>query len=232
MVVLARLQWLRRQLHSGLPITAHFSHNSKTSKDKVTFKVGSVKSASPTCSVLLAAAIDAIASCVHGSVVVDRGHKFSDGSSEVSFWLVPAPDHGGISLQHDASQGQQVDQDSSPRLGCSTTVSTGGAVEPAAHEPMDYAPAEKYDTKSPGRGGKRRRVRVRFRNSQLGEWRATITATAPMREALVVFCSRNGLQISEVRCSVNGVSFAFDATAEDIGIEDKGCIDVSLAHPG
>ena len=60
----------------------------------------------------------------------------------------------------------------------------------------------------------------------------TILATKPLRELLERYCSRRELPFSDVGFVVNGVSFAADATAEEIVLQDKGTIHVILERPG
>ena len=69
-------------------MSAHLSHNAKTSKDKVRFCLAPM-TANPLSqsSPMIMAAIDMVAQATLTHVVVDRGHHYSDGSSEVCFWL-------------------------------------------------------------------------------------------------------------------------------------------------
>ena len=88
MVVQARLSWLREQVRAGHNVTVHFTRNHNTQKDKVRFCISThgPTQAIPTSSLILSA-IDMVRDACMSCVVVDRGHRFSDGSTEASFWL-------------------------------------------------------------------------------------------------------------------------------------------------
>jgi hypothetical protein len=75
-------------------MTVHFTFNSLTGKDKVTFRLAGWDAASPA-STLIPDAIDLVFSAASSMVVVDRGHRHSDGSTEVSFWLHRPASNGG-----------------------------------------------------------------------------------------------------------------------------------------
>eukprot|EP00931_Biecheleriopsis_adriatica_P080216 TRINITY_DN53570_c0_g1_i1.p1 TRINITY_DN53570_c0_g1~~TRINITY_DN53570_c0_g1_i1.p1 ORF type:complete len:340 (-),score=38.54 TRINITY_DN53570_c0_g1_i1:81-1028(-) len=113
MVVLARLHWLQQQALAGRVITTHFSFNAASQKDKVTFRLGGWNPASPA-SALIPAAISLVLSSASAMIVVDRGHKHSDGFAEVSFWLHRPTTNG---------RGQQAE--TSP-YSLDTLSSTGG----------------------------------------------------------------------------------------------------------
>jgi len=100
MVVQARLDWLRQQASMGYPISVHFSYNHATRKDKVRFHVGIQEPCSPA-STLVLAAIDLITQACAHSVIVDRGHRHSDGSADACFWIQSVQAHGGGAPQMD-----------------------------------------------------------------------------------------------------------------------------------
>ena len=70
----------------------HFSFNAETGKDKVRFLVGQPGALVPnqancSTSLLIPSAIDIVSFASLGNIVVDRGHKFLDGSVEACFWI-------------------------------------------------------------------------------------------------------------------------------------------------
>ena len=92
MVISARLSWLREQVLAGHNVTVHFSYNSQTGKDKVRFLInrhGALKFDESNTSSLIPSAIDLVSSSSICHAVVDRGHRFSDGSAEACFWIQP-----------------------------------------------------------------------------------------------------------------------------------------------
>merc|ERR1711933_641865 len=56
--------------------------------------------------------------------------------------------------------------------------------------------------------------------------------TTPLRKLMDAYCSRLGLQASQVRFMVDGERIAPDDTAEKLGLEDEDLIDVAMEQTG
>jgi hypothetical protein len=92
MVVLARLSWIRSQLLLGANVGVHVAYNPSTGKDKVRFTLQPCGSSSALSSgSFVAEILDLIERVASRSVVVDRGHRFSNGTAEASFWFERLP---------------------------------------------------------------------------------------------------------------------------------------------
>ena len=97
MVVVARLDWILRQLHMGRSIRVHVG----PALDKVAVKYTFVL-ALATVEPLEAMPAQAVEYVIYQcrmtavwAVATDRGHKHSDGTSVVAVWLKVAPDTAG-----------------------------------------------------------------------------------------------------------------------------------------
>ena len=90
MVIAARLHWLQKQVEAGHAVSVHLTYNAATRKDKIRFLVSPHAKCGPPdshASLIIPSAIQLVISASFSSNVVDRGHRFSDGSSEACFWL-------------------------------------------------------------------------------------------------------------------------------------------------
>ena len=72
------------------------------------------------------------------------------------------------------------------------------------------------------------RIRLLVKD-QLEEWKVTLLKTEPLSKLKDMYCSRRGLQASEVHFTANGELIAADGTAEDLGLADKDSIGVVVA---
>ena len=89
MVVLARIEFVEGKCAAGYPVSVHFSGCMLNGREKVRFVIGNVASESsplqpPSC---LLAALGIVRQYSAHSVVVDRGHRYSSGASEVCFYF-------------------------------------------------------------------------------------------------------------------------------------------------
>ena len=94
MVVLARIQFVEGKCTAGFPVSVHFTGCMLNGREKVRFVVGNVASVPtplqpPLC---LRAALGIVRQAAAHAVVVDRGHRYSSGASEVCV-LHPAQTH-------------------------------------------------------------------------------------------------------------------------------------------
>ena len=131
MVVLARLSWIRKQILAGGCISVHFTYNTVTAKDKVRFILHRTQAtpiaAAANSSSLLLSALDLVANAAICSVVVDRGHRYSNGASEACFWihrpkaLEPDGTRQGKSLLLDTSMPDDADLDETCPLDAMTS---------------------------------------------------------------------------------------------------------------
>ena len=90
MAVVARLAWLRSQAASGTTsMSMHFSYDPEVQKTKIRFTLSPLGAASVDFvpSDVILNTIDTISSSAISHIVMDGGHRFSDGRSEVSVWL-------------------------------------------------------------------------------------------------------------------------------------------------
>ena len=97
MVVVARLDWILRQLHMGRSIRVHIG----PAMDKVAVKYTFVLEPAEV-GPLEAVPAQAVESVIYQcrmtavwAVATDRGHRHSDGTSVVAVWLKMAPDAAG-----------------------------------------------------------------------------------------------------------------------------------------
>lgn len=92
MVVAARLGWIRQQVAQGAPAFISFGAASDSTRSKCKVIVEPGGPATSACArLLLLDALSALDRRTSLSVTMDRGHKHSDGKSEISFWLSESP---------------------------------------------------------------------------------------------------------------------------------------------
>ncbi|CAK0880823.1 unnamed protein product [Prorocentrum cordatum] len=88
MVVHARLRWLRDQVVAGAAAHLTFGAAAIEGRGKVKVVLDPARPrTSPTARAVLLSALTALEEQAGNAVVVDRGHRFSDGRTEVCFWL-------------------------------------------------------------------------------------------------------------------------------------------------
>lgn len=88
MVVAARIQWIREQVDAGIPthVTFGSAAESERGKCKVVLAHGGPPSSALARSLLMNVLTTLEQMTLH-THTVDRGHKHTDGKSEVSFWF-------------------------------------------------------------------------------------------------------------------------------------------------
>ncbi|CAK0821258.1 unnamed protein product [Prorocentrum cordatum] len=92
MVVHARLRWLRDQVVAGAAAHLTFGAAAIEGRGKVKVVLDPARPrTSPTARAVLLSALTALEEQAGNAVVVDRGHRFSDGRTEVCFWLSARP---------------------------------------------------------------------------------------------------------------------------------------------
>merc|ERR1712054_178449 len=69
-------------------------------------------------------------------------------------------------------------------------------------------------------------------DQQGSEVQFKIKKTTPLRKLMDAYCSRLGLQASQVRFMVDGERIGPDDTAEKLGLEDEDLIDVAMEQTG
>eukprot|EP00416_Gambierdiscus_australes_P030218 CAMPEP_0171091756 /NCGR_PEP_ID=MMETSP0766_2-20121228/35291_1 /TAXON_ID=439317 /ORGANISM="Gambierdiscus australes, Strain CAWD 149" /LENGTH=156 /DNA_ID=CAMNT_0011549915 /DNA_START=84 /DNA_END=552 /DNA_ORIENTATION=+ len=92
-------------------------------------------------------------------------------------------------------------------------MAEGGAAAPAAAE----GPAH---------------IQLKVKDQQGSEVQFKIKKSTPLRKLMDAYCSRLGLQASQVRFMVDGERIAPDDTAEKLGLEDEDLIDVAMEQTG
>eukprot|EP00928_Gymnodinium_smaydae_P100244 TRINITY_DN9791_c0_g1_i1.p1 TRINITY_DN9791_c0_g1~~TRINITY_DN9791_c0_g1_i1.p1 ORF type:complete len:382 (-),score=24.17 TRINITY_DN9791_c0_g1_i1:155-1240(-) len=89
MVVIDRLDWIARQVSWGR--VAHLSVGRAADQSKIKIKVTLHPASTNTCDVFCAEAVVAFLSAIRpllcNNIAVDRGHRHSDGTSVISFWI-------------------------------------------------------------------------------------------------------------------------------------------------
>ena len=70
-------------------------------------------------------------------------------------------------------------------------------------------------------------IRLKVKDQQGSEVQFKIKKSTPLRKLMNAYCSRLGLQASQVRFMVDGERIAPDDTAEELGLADEGPIDVA-----
>ena len=117
MVVTARLLWLRQQIAQGVPV--HFSVGAaEQGRAKCKVIVEHASTATSDCArSLMLAALSALEHRAGLSTVVDRGHRHSDGNSQVTFWL------------------SSISTPSAQHIGATTPAGGGGGADDAPRRP-------------------------------------------------------------------------------------------------
>eukprot|EP00438_Fugacium_kawagutii_P036420 Skav236205 [mRNA] locus=scaffold98:58207:74420:- [translate_table: standard] len=75
-------------------------------------------------------------------------------------------------------------------------------------------------------------IQLKVKDQQGSEVQFKIKKTTPLRKLMDAYCSRLGLQASQVRFMVDGERIAADDTAEKLGLEDEDLIDVAMEQTG
>merc|ERR1711935_1327601 len=70
------------------------------------------------------------------------------------------------------------------------------------------------------------------KDQQGSEVQFKIKKTTPLRKLMDAYCSRLGLQASQVRFMVDGERIGPDDSAEKLGLEDEDLIDVAMEQTG
>merc|ERR1712107_336683 len=71
-------------------------------------------------------------------------------------------------------------------------------------------------------------IQLKVKDQQGSEVQFKIKKSTPLRKLMDAYCSRLGLQASQVRFMVDGERIAPDDTAEKLGLEDEDLIDVAM----
>ena len=87
MPVLDRIVFLKMFAMNGVKMSVSFSSNSATKQDKICVKVFGSDASCAQSSIGVIGALDLLYTMAFQGIVTDRGHKHSDGSSEVCFWI-------------------------------------------------------------------------------------------------------------------------------------------------
>eukprot|EP00929_Paragymnodinium_shiwhaense_P114613 TRINITY_DN8306_c0_g1_i1.p1 TRINITY_DN8306_c0_g1~~TRINITY_DN8306_c0_g1_i1.p1 ORF type:complete len:416 (+),score=80.50 TRINITY_DN8306_c0_g1_i1:68-1315(+) len=92
MAVAARLRYIHDQLSHGLCISVHFTYATQSSRQKVRI---CIDERAPPIPAFGRPAIRSALNCIEAQIeqhaVVDRGHRYSNGVTEICFWLAPLP---------------------------------------------------------------------------------------------------------------------------------------------
>ena len=75
-------------------------------------------------------------------------------------------------------------------------------------------------------------IQLKVKDHQGLEVQFKIKKSTSLRKLMDAYCSRLGLQASQVRFMVNGERIAPDDTAEKLGLEDGDLIDVAMEQTG
>mmetsp|Transcript_18227 Transcript_18227/g.32036 ORF Transcript_18227/g.32036 Transcript_18227/m.32036 type:complete len:90 (-) Transcript_18227:213-482(-) len=75
-------------------------------------------------------------------------------------------------------------------------------------------------------------IQLKVKDQQGSEVQFKIKKSTPLRKLMDAYCSRLGLQASQVRFMVDGERIAADDTAEKLGLEDEDLIDVAMEQTG
>merc|ERR1712110_891563 len=75
-------------------------------------------------------------------------------------------------------------------------------------------------------------IQLKVKDQQGSEVQFKIKKSTPLRKLMDAYCSRLGLQASQVRFMVDGERIAPDDTAEKLGLEDEDLIDVAMEQTG
>ena len=216
MVVGARLEFVRARIAAGdLVAISLLPQAAGKFKAKITVTPSRIP-LSPAVQLALYATLDALLALQSVSIAIDRGHKTSAGISQVAIWMQPV-------LQSKVASG----------------IAGSVGEEHTTNEPMEVDVPAKDDTalmplvkEDEVPGVERRMFRLIVRSHQQADSKWTIMASTPLRELLERYCRRREVHLSDVRFTLNGDSFAADATADEIGLQDKGIIYATLERHG
>jgi len=75
-------------------------------------------------------------------------------------------------------------------------------------------------------------IQLKVKDQQGSEVQFKIKKTTPLRKLMDAYCSRLGLQASQVRFMVDGERIGPDDSAEKLGLEDEDLIDVAMEQTG
>merc|ERR1711941_165877 len=75
-------------------------------------------------------------------------------------------------------------------------------------------------------------IQLKVKDQQGSEVQFKIKKSTPLRKLMDAYCSRLGLQASQVRFMVDGERIAPDDSAEKLGLEDEDLIDVAMEQTG
>merc|ERR1712188_358914 len=75
-------------------------------------------------------------------------------------------------------------------------------------------------------------IQLKVKDQQGSEVQFKIKKTTPLRKLMDAYCSRLGLQASQVRFMVDGERIGPDDTADKLGLEDEDLIDVAMEQTG
>merc|ERR1711912_171907 len=75
-------------------------------------------------------------------------------------------------------------------------------------------------------------IQLKVKDQQGSEVQFKIKKSTPLRKLMDAYCSRLGLQASQVRFMVDGERIGPDDTAEKLGLEDEDLIDVAMEQTG
>merc|ERR1712070_642925 len=75
-------------------------------------------------------------------------------------------------------------------------------------------------------------IQLKVKDQQGSEVQFKIKKTTPLRKLMDAYCSRLGLQSSQVRFMVDGERIGPEDTAEKLGLEDEDLIDVAMEQTG
>ena len=96
MVVAARLMFITDRVRDGYAVSLHFTGLMANGSEKIRVVIGSIASPDNVPPRCLSLALQLVADATVNSVVTDRGHRYSNGSSEVSFYFKPISRDGFI----------------------------------------------------------------------------------------------------------------------------------------
>lgn len=106
MVIAGRLDWLRLQIQNGAH--THLTISPAADPLKCKFKItvdNSKQMVCPTTRDFLIAALDTLSVASRDQVVMDRGHKHSNGISEIALWISPVANRIGANDPEDGPDG-------------------------------------------------------------------------------------------------------------------------------
>merc|ERR1711977_93499 len=75
-------------------------------------------------------------------------------------------------------------------------------------------------------------IQLKVKDQQGSEVQFKIKKSTPLRKLMDAYCSRLGLQASQVRFMVDGERIGPDDSAEKLGLEDEDLIDVAMEQTG